>query len=315
MKKFILSALMLIVTTISYPQTSVYHPFPVGDAYWRESSEGYQCCCSDYQYILRGDTTIGGYIYQNIEHSGVTFDLNPGGWCIVGGYSHYFKHYKGAIRNDIPGKKVWFVPADSSSEQLLYDFNMELHDTLAPSYLYNQNWAGPDYYICIGSIDSVLVGEYYHKRFGIVTTNDLQNVYAYLIEGVGSSFGLFGSLGVLWPPFEFGSLLECLTIDGVTVFPDNSTACLLITGINKPTERLGFSIYPNPMTETARIIMPQNVYKSSLIILNMSGMEILSFSGVSNNSFINLKNLPSGMFIYHFTSNGSITSSGKLIVN
>ena len=316
MKSLVLIVLIsLTAIAASVSQTSVYHPLPEGDAYWRESSEGYQCCCADYQYVLKGDTAIGGIDYQKVEQSGVTYDLNPGGGCIHGGYSYFFKQYKGAVRNDIPGKKVWFVPADSTTEQLLYNFDMELYDTLMPSYLYNQNWAGTDYYIYVASVDSVRVGNNYHKRFGIATTYNLQNVYAELIEGVGSSFGLFGSLGVLWPPFEFGSMLECLNIEGITVLPDYSTSCLLITGIDKPVKQENFGIYPNPVGETAVIIIPAHIQQVDLQIFDVSGREVYAKNGVSRNTVFLKGNLPKGVYFYQFSIKRSVQSYGKLVVN
>ena len=59
------------------------------------------------------DTTINGFSYFKI-------DTCNGG-------------YKGAIRND--QGKVWFIPKDSSSEFLLYDFTVGPGDTISNVYI------------------------------------------------------------------------------------------------------------------------------------------------------------------------------------
>jgi len=315
MKYLFLLFLSMVFVSKSNSQTTVYHPFPTGNAYWRESSEGYQCCCSDYQYMLKGDTLIGNYTYQKVEQSGVMLDNNPGGWCITGGYSYFFKYYKGSIRNDIPDKKVYFFPSDETNEQLLYDFNLALHDTLSLSYIYTQNWYGSDYFICVESIDSVLVGGEYHKRYGIATTYDIQNIYAYLIEGVGSTYGLFGSIFTLWPPFEFGSFLECFSVDGEPVLTGDPTSCLLVTSSEIAEKLVSCSIFPNPMKEASSILLPGSIQQADLVVIDMCGREVMSYKGIMNGSMIYRNQLKQGIYFYHFDVHNAIICSGKLILD
>jgi hypothetical protein len=100
---------------------------------------------------------------------------------------HYAKYYtemgiRGGIRNDIPGKKVYLYRFDNQTENLLYDFNMKVGDTVLkdngggffPSLL--STFAAPgDYAIKIDTawvsrIDSVLMSYdgLYHKRFNFM---------------------------------------------------------------------------------------------------------------------------------------------------
>ncbi len=305
----------LVGINSAFPQTTVYHPFPESGAYWRESSQGYQCCCSDYQYVLQGDTVIGAYTYSKVEHSGVMYANNPGGWCITGGYSTFFANYTGAIRNDSNTRKVFFVPSGEIAEQLLYDFNLKLHDTLSASYLYNPGWYGQDNFIRIESIDSVLVGAIYHMRFGLAIMYNLQDVYAYLIEGVGSSSGLFGSLFSLWPPFEFGSMLECFSVNGQPALTGDPTSCLLVTSIAKANPSEPYSLFPNPISEKASIRLPANTMQLDLLVTDMSGRIVLWLKDIRNGCMISREGLSKGMYVYRFISSGIPVSTGKLVVN
>lgn len=317
MKKLILALISIIAALTAFSQSSVYHPFPAGDAYWREGSDGYQCyyCCARYQNILSGDTIINSIIFQKITHSGRQYYSSPAGDCMFSGGYTPFIYYNGAIRNDIPGKKVWLVPADSADEQLLYDFDMQLNDTLLPTFINRVGLYDPDLYNVVSTIDSVLVGDVYHKSFGISLSSSPGSVYTYLIEGVGSTFGLFGSMGELMPPFEFGSMLECLSVDGLSVYPESAEECQLVTEIDEPVNDFKFSILPNPITETARVLISDKIQNPDLIILDLNGRVVLSFTGISDKSVINRKNLPSGMYFYHFSIKGRIMYSGKLIIN
>ncbi|MCF8278303.1 MAG: T9SS type A sorting domain-containing protein [Flavobacteriales bacterium] len=139
-------------------------------------------------------------------------------------------------------KKVYFKQHSSVSDTLLYDFDLSIGDTLPPTLINDPS----NETNVVSSIDSILIGNDYHKRFGISLGYDSN--YVDLIEGIGNSFGL---MGLLVPPFERGTYLYCVTIDGETVYPDSSYDCpLLLTGIEEdyPSLRIQPKIYPNPST-------------------------------------------------------------------
>ena len=75
-------------------------------------------------------------------------------------------------------KKVYFF--ENGNDTLAYDFNLNIGDTLPVTCLnvLNNNY--------VQSIDSVLVGSQYHKRFWISDDNSIN--YASLIEGLNNIF-------------------------------------------------------------------------------------------------------------------------------
>src|SRR5204863_2804445 len=133
--------------------------------------------------------------------------------------------YRGAIRQDTMNRKVFFVSPSNTTEQLLYDFNMQVGDTVKG---YIETFTSPS--DTVKSIDSVLVGNSYRKRWTI-NTGFLWEVR--FIEGIGSIHGLIEfSWGNTYyaPVYFFG----CFAQNGQTLYNYStfSGPCELITSIN-----------------------------------------------------------------------------------
>src|SRR5258705_7649220 len=151
MKKLLL-LLATIFTLTANAQTSVYHPFPDSSAIWNFHTTQWICnfggtIHSYYSITISGDTLISSQVYHKL--------LTPFVQSIIMGNCtpYIYSGYKGAIRQDTADRKVFFVPPSASNEQLLYDFNMQVGDTVKG---YLESWALPS--DTVQSIDSVLVG-------------------------------------------------------------------------------------------------------------------------------------------------------------
>jgi hypothetical protein len=130
MKKLIL-LFSFLLTLSAKAQTNVYHPFPDSNAVWTVgwgySDPGPPACSKEahFSYLIAGDTLINSIIYNKIN--------SP--YCdVIGGFCGVFPYcgnnYAGAIREDMIFKKIWFIPPGSNSEELLYDFNLNVGDTV-----------------------------------------------------------------------------------------------------------------------------------------------------------------------------------------
>jgi len=129
---------------------------------------------SYYSVTISGDTLISSQIYHKLSTPFVQS-------IITGTCTPYVNSgYDGAIRQDTANRTVFYVPPSDSLEQLLYDFNMQMGDTVKG---FLESFASPA--DTVHSIDSVLVGTNYRKRWNI---NPWYNIY--LIEGIGSTYGL-----------------------------------------------------------------------------------------------------------------------------
>jgi hypothetical protein len=306
MKAILFSLWMFLLSSILYAQSGIYHPMPGSGAIWREYFGGYEVNCRDYQTTITGDTLIGDKTYQKLQQFGVNI-MNVSGNCL----SHFWSVYNvyiGAYRNDSIEKKVFFIPTGSTTEELLYDFNLELNDKLPETYSYRYSFSDTSY---ISLVDSVLIGNEYHKRYGV--SNSIQTDYVYLIEGIGSSFGL---LSELHAPFEFGSMLLCYKQDYVTVYPDPGYDCVLVTGLDEHPRVINyFSISPNPIVSGIGVVnIPPRIPASELIINDVVGNEITRIRNVEQGTIIHTENLGSGVYLYRVMTGKQIYHAGKLMV-
>lgn len=194
----------------------------------------------------------------------------------------------GGVRNDIPAKKVYFYSLRTNTEELLYDFDLQLGDTLFKKEGYRfYKSLFPDEQnpkidtVWVSRIDSVLMphDNKYHKRFNFNTiyrdhqsaaliSSDsiyIEQNHQYeikinpLIEGVGIDVNPV----TVWIGFEHAldMRLFCRTIDGQVAYTETSfepfmskANCLsIVSGIEKENKGAEFLIYPNPVSETITI--------------------------------------------------------------
>ncbi len=306
MKKIVILFTYIVASLSAFPQANVYHKFPTADAIWRESSGGYQSMnCRDYQYIVMGDTMIGSLVYHKLQLSGVQYAEDQWGNCTSTIVS-YYNYYEGEYREDILAKRIYFHSQYYPSDTLLYDFNLNLGDSLSPSLTNNQSYSQN----MVTSVDSVLVGYEYRKRFGI--SSGASADYVYLIEGLGSTFGLFGFLA---PPFEFGSSLVCFKQNGITLYPDTSSTCDLLTGIkNKRITDEAFTIFPNPFHESFEIQIPLTSDKVDFILYDLLSRPIYTTSEINNKRIkVSPVSPAPGIYYYRLMSENNVIASGKII--
>ena len=211
----VLTIALLLISGQIYGQN--YMPFPDSGAIWVNTIEEFQYfpvthCEFMYatNYCMNGeDTMINSNNYTKLRI------------CEIG-------TYEGAIRDS--SGKVFFVPVDSTTEVLLYDFTLDSGDTV-----YEGTWGTP-WDIEVFGVDSILIYGQYHKRVHV----DL----GVWVEGIGNTAtGLLGTnVGVLNYCFK----LNCFSVNDSTKFPNEVLeSCYLGVGLDQQ-EEFNFNIYPNP---------------------------------------------------------------------
>jgi hypothetical protein len=165
MKRLIYLILIFFASKVN-AQTSVYHPFPEHEAVWNFNFRPYCFIGSpgtnDYSITFSGDTIINNKIYHKLITPYVYSSTIGLCYNIAAGY-------KGAIRQDTTLKKVFYCAPTTQIEKLLYDFNMQVGDTVK-GFLNSINLPTIDTVI---NIDSVLVGNNYRKRWKINNCYDI----------------------------------------------------------------------------------------------------------------------------------------------
>jgi Secretion system C-terminal sorting domain len=146
--------------------------------------------------------------------------------------------YVGAWR-DINGI-VYYVPPDSTSEYVLYDFTVEAGDTIPEVWI--GSWPGGVYQnLSVDQIDSTLIWGTYRKVIYVG-----QGDY-FWIEGIGCTQGLFMDPWVNISGVCFD--LYCMSENDTTLYPyENLNSCYLGVEIEELND-FDFSLYPNPSSD------------------------------------------------------------------
>ncbi|KAF0199068.1 MAG: hypothetical protein FD166_693 [Bacteroidetes bacterium] len=301
MKKLVLFIALLSVIAAK-SQKSVYYPFPDSNACWNIDMSQGMCFLggwSDEKYsiTISGDTAINGQTYHKLFTPFVKF-TNNSGYCT----QQNFQGYKGAFRQDIPDKKVYFIPPALTAEQLLYDFSMNPGDTVK-GYL-QQAWDATD---IVQEVDSVLVGDSYRKRWLI---NPCYNIH--LIEGVGSTYGLLQPSPGCMTDMAYYEI-NCFSLDGVSLYPETSPECLLITSISgqKPDIEV-VNIYPNPSNGSFNVgvLRPDGI--DEVRVTDMVGNLVFQ-KQIRDQEYFSISGLDRGTYILTIVDKNGRTTSRKII--
>ncbi|MBN4051302.1 T9SS type A sorting domain-containing protein [bacterium AH-315-M05] len=308
----------LLTTENAISQT--YVPFPDSNAVWIIGWCGVGSMCvgepmlcypsSEYQYTLGADTIIGVYSYKKLYKSGnnISYTFDPSTNCYTSS-SSYFYGYAGSIRQDIPNKKVYFVPPSNSTDTLLYDFDLNVGDTLTTGYLYNNNQY-------VTAIDSTLDQcGIYRKTFYI---NDSGAPYT---EGIGSLWGLLEPTEICVCDYSWG--MSCFSYANDTCV--DSSSCQLIINTIQEVKKVVASIkvYPNPSSGNFTILLPEDFNELNqsieISIFDNFGKVVKEINNIpsgfgKHTVEIDISSLPSGLYLCRLKSgNGHAVAKFSVI--
>ena len=289
MKKYLL-LFSTLLTLYSNGQTSVYHPFPDSNAIWNVTLQE-QLYEEHFSYTFSGDSLINGVYYHKISKPFIYRTSNYGTQYNSSGYA-------GCLRQDTTNKKVYFISANDSIEQLLYNFNLHVGDTLKG---FAQNYNCPIFNKVIISTDSILVDNSYRKRWNT-------NNYFSIIEGIGSTLGLLDFCNY---PLEASNLLTCFRQNGQSLYPSTTWDCELITSINsidKVSNKI--NIFPNPSNDSFTADFDQSI--KSIWLTDLLGNIIFKHQ-TNNQTKFNIDNLSGGTYILTAIDKDGSTTNKKII--
>jgi hypothetical protein len=275
-----------------------YIPFPTANAVWRECNyNAFELQHEeDYQYIITGDSLISEKTYHKLQRTGYVRlwdDFHRYNY-----YSYSINEYAGCYRNDTIEKKVWYVFPDDNTEQLLYDFNLQIGDTLPVKFGY------PFGIGIITNIDAIVLDDGLHKRFEV-----FREFYGdfYIIEGVGSTIGLILNIpppGVIDP---FDIILRCFSINGNPIYMNPipglancDTAYLDIKNYHQ--NKIGISLYPNPVNEQLTVKC-NDLNITHIQIIDVTGRAIIDVIPKNDEQeiILDVRSLPAGLYFIKAT--------------
>ena len=281
MRKLLL-VILLFCANSGKSQTWIYHSMPDSNAVW--NFEAINPCpqivnlFQNFSITISGDTTINSITYHKL-FTPFVFESYIGTNC-----GSTFPGYKGAIRQDTLLKSVYIVKPFNNTEQLLYDFTLQVGDTLKGVIASISVDADT-----VISIDSILVGGSYRKKWNI--TNGIS-----IIEGLGSTYGLVqnSTAGLIGTFSNFS--ITCFSQNGASIYPNNTISCPLITSLNTLNEIVKeIKIYPNP--SKGIFIVDFNGLEIKEIILNDLFGQLILKENTSNSINLSIDNLKTGLYI------------------
>ncbi|MBP7408578.1 MAG: T9SS type A sorting domain-containing protein [Flavobacteriales bacterium] len=243
------------------------------------------CIATDnYNYYTAGDSLIQGVTWTKVQREG-QYTLawqspnQPDPNCQ--GLHPYGPAYYGVklIRQEVRELRIWADDAD----QLLHDFDLVVGSTLPVSYT---NWNTD---ITVLAVDSVLIGTEMRARY------ELANSWAqYLIEGVGTSHGLFEPVSNF---FDCGYSLDCFGLGADAFYPDaGGSSCWVVMAVDESDGLTGLTLAPNPADNMVTISTTASTAQE-VLVRDMSGRIVLQERIASApTSSLDVSGLPNGFY-------------------
>ena len=235
----------------------------------------------------------------------------------------------GVYKDDLPVKYHKNIQYDRTEgkEFLLYDFSLNMGDTVSVANFAEADKEG--YIRCVkfervdvigieitnkdfltlNDTDSLVMLENGMQRKRILMSNDVENIWQYWIEGIGSSDGPFRH----YNKFEFEHALTkrllCYNEDNEYLYYQNEfdidgdIDCFIKFPSDVPENCMNddIKVYPNPAREVIRIDnLPIGWY--DIKIYNDNGQIIFS-KPIDNTGEIDISNFPCGLYFVVINSN------------
>lgn len=256
-----------------------------------------------YNYYVNGDTLLNSLVYKKIYKSGTGYNWTaqpPPNPCSSNTFSYVDTIPSFYLRS--AGKKMFIHVPNNINDTLLYDFDLNVGDTLPLSY---NNFLAETW---VSGIDSIATPYGFRKRFALSGSGWSQ----YLVEGIGHSKGLVEPMNV---PLECGYDLLCFSLNDTAYYPNSGPTCFLAVGQNQFKQNPTIRITPNPADHNGRILFSDAMKQTSIFLVDLRGQKICltdDFSGQQFNfDFSSLKN---GIYLLMVYQNREIKFTQKIII-
>ena len=296
-----LTTLLLLLNLISSAQS--YTPIPLNNTLWMGT--GYQAdgsCVSNFEFqnYTNGDSLYNGFIYTKIE------TVDPYGFIPCGISPPDLM--KGMIRQDILTRMVYIIFQDSVNEEVLYDFNQNVGDTVNSALAKYSDAASSGTFI-ITKVDSMQLNGIYHHY--VELDNGALITPVKFIEGIGSTNGIAQPFFF----FERNTTLSCMSYNGFTAYPDSSFACGLTGIAEMPVNNTNFvSASPNPSSSGFYLSFDKHIDSAELLMHDISGELIMKGLISGSSSYVDGNMLKEGIYFYSIRHPSQVYTGGKIVI-
>jgi len=271
-----------------------------------------------YSLKLDGDTSIANINYQKLYRPAWEFFKPAWFGGTVEDCSSYFipeTGYIGALREDTAARTVFYLAANQDEEILLYDFSLEVGDTLNfyfPDFVFQEGGIN-----IIGIVDSVMINGNYRKRWIVEEANSTEGAgEIVLIEGIGGLHGLIDP-----DPFFLmhapNTELICYTNDSGDHYPLDAEECAVITNVHDTETHREIEVFPNPTSDNFSLLLPTSwVHQTTIIqVSDLTGRIVWESSSPTGTRIeIGTSGWKKGLYLLNIRNNHS-HQSAKLIVH
>ncbi len=268
-----------------------YIPFNFDEGIWITDRLVKEWGSYESQFYCNGDTILEGSFYHKLyEYKFVQqYGVRP--------YSTL--DYCGAIINDTVNRTVILRLAGWTMPFVIYNFNLEVGDTIKEGYGSDEHYFEP---FVVEEIDSVEMCGRYHKRF-ITDKDHPWGIHAF-IEGIGHSFGF---INPILDPFEEDTHLSCYTEKD----NNNCSECNLLMFDRLVNFNEEVRLYPNPSSCFFVIECEDEI--ESIEIYSIAGIVVFQSSNVKSGTPIR-SNIQGGIYNVKVRLYGGGEVARKIII-
>lgn len=253
----------------------------------------------EFVYYINGDSTVNDISYKKVykhgELSQYWFGPPPNQGCDD---FFTFDNFHTLVRQE---ESKIYIKNYSEPDTLLYDFALDIGDTLPITYIQNGNS-----YI-ISEVDSLQIGDSYRKVFYFVN-----NASDFLIEGVGHYGGFLEPMGVV---LECGYFLNCYALNDTTYFPEFGSPCDLTVDIIKNQENEIINVFPNPTSEFLIIEYNSIINIDNVVAYDINGSMTKLKPSIENQNILKLDmtGLRNGLYVIQINCTNRSSKRLKII--
>jgi hypothetical protein len=315
MNKTITTSLLMLLSHLGNSQTTnyfvdgsrwVYHNYET----WEPGQQTLHS--SDEQNLIHGDTILNGISYLKLYTTFFrTIQIEMPKPQLPKIVNYYDSIGPTFIRYDSLLNRVYYLPNVDTTEKLIYNFNLQVGDTVPMQSVYFPPTA------VIYSIDTTIIFGVQHKRFFLNPINQFGSTENtnYIIEGIGGTNGLT----FYQPEFQplsggiYMTKLNCFEYKD-SVFSQEKITCPFITYLSE-TKLIDIesklSLMPNPTRDLFTIIINEELLNSIFTITDFLGRVVQAFPLKEINSKASLD--ISGIYFWKVEKNGRLIKTGKII--
>jgi hypothetical protein len=268
MKALLISTLFFLSLSNTFGQN--YLPFPDSAAIWVNvgwySGQGFTQ--GTYFCANGADTTINATEYTRLEG------------CSTGDYIGAFRDTAG---------QVYYVPNDSLSEFIMYDFSAQPGDTV--NY-YNFNSGAPGLsQVVVQWIDTWLINGVDHRVLSLDNSDNW-------IEGVGCNYGFLDSY---FPNLSnYAAMLYCASVNDTIRYGYSASqngpyvSCDFFIGLDE-LQKENITVYPNPTNDQLHFSIAG--YVDGVILTDLTGRTfVMDYTQSGSEYTIRVEGLDAGVY-------------------